>query len=155
MSNVRRHEPHPHLINPFAAASMTHQTNTDIYTAVKRYADAWTAGDLRAIVDCYHEEVVFHYFGQSPLAGIHRGKSACLEVLKKVRERTNRKLVSIKDVLSGQHYGVVIAVEAFEQNGTAVEVERILRYTVRDGKLAECWIYDEDQQLIDRYLSNK
>jgi uncharacterized protein len=134
---------------------MTHQIDTDIYAAVKRYADAWTAGDLRAIVDCYHEDVVFHYFGRSPLAGIHRGKSACLDVLKKVRERTNRKLVTVKDILSGHRYGIVVAVETFEQNGTAVEVERILKYTVRDGKLAECWIYDEDQQLVDSYWSEE
>jgi ketosteroid isomerase-like protein len=132
---------------------MIAQPDTAIYAAVKRYADCWAAGDLRAIIDCYHDDVIFHYFGQSPLAGTHRGKPACLEVLKKVRERTNRKLVSIKDVLFGQHYGLVVAVETFERNGTATEVERLLRYTVRDGKLSECWVYDEDQQLIDKHWS--
>jgi uncharacterized protein len=133
---------------------MTPQLDTPIYAAVRRYANAWETGDLRAIVDCYHDDIVFHYFGQSPLAGTYRGKHACLEVLKKVRERTNRKLLSIKDVLSGQHYGVVVTLEAFERNGASIEVERVLKYTVRDGKLAECWVYDEDQQLIDKYWSN-
>src|SRR5258708_6809615 len=37
--------------------------------AVRRYADAWQKNDLATIVDCYHDEVVFHYFGRSPLAG--------------------------------------------------------------------------------------
>jgi uncharacterized protein len=133
---------------------MTHQLNTEIYSVVKRYADAWTTGDLRAIVDCYHDEVVFHYFGQSPLAGTHQGKPACLGVLKKVRERTNRKLVSIEDVLVGEQYGIVVAVETFERNGSTVKVERLLKYKVRDGKLAECWVYDENQGLIDKYLAN-
>ena len=40
---------------------------------VRRYCDAWSRGDLPAIVDCYHEELVLHYFGRSPLAGEHRG----------------------------------------------------------------------------------
>jgi hypothetical protein len=57
---------------------MNPQPDSSIYSGVKRYADAWVANDLRAIVDSYHDEVVFHYFGRSPLAGTHRGKAACL-----------------------------------------------------------------------------
>jgi ketosteroid isomerase-like protein len=130
---------------------MTSQIDSSIHAVVKRYADAWIANDLRAIVDSYHDEVVFHYFGRSPLAGIHRGKAACLAILKQVREKTNRKLVSVRDVLAGEHFGVIVAVERFERAGASVEIERMLRYSVRDGKLAECWIYDEDQRLVDEY----
>ena len=36
---------------------------------------------------------------------------------------------------------------------SAVEIERLLKYTVRDGKLAECWVYDEDQRLVDELLA--
>jgi uncharacterized protein len=132
---------------------MTSPRADDIRAAVRRYADAWAANDLRAIVDCYHDDVVFHYFGRSPLAGTHRGKAACLGVLKRVREATNRKLVSIRDVLVGEHFGLIVAIEQFERHGAAVEIERLLRYRVRDGKLAECWVYDEDQRLVDEYLS--
>jgi ketosteroid isomerase-like protein len=122
-----------------------------IYDVVKRYADAWVAGDLRTIVGSYHEDVVFHYFGRSPLAGVHRGKAACLAVLQQVREKTQRRLVSVSDVLAGEHFGVVVAVERFERNGSSAEIERMLRYAVRDGKLSECWIYDEDQRLVDEF----
>jgi len=130
---------------------MTSQPDSSIHAVVKRYADAWVANDLRAIVDSYHDEVVFHYFGRSPLAGTHRGKAACLAILKQVREKTNRRLVSVRDVLAGELFGVIVAVERFERAGASVEVERMLRYSVRDGKLAECWIYDEDQRLVDEY----
>jgi uncharacterized protein len=130
---------------------MTSSVDSGIHAVVKRYADAWVANDLRAIVDGYHDEVVFHYFGRSPLAGTHRGKAACLAILKQVREKTNRRLVSVRDVLAGQFFGVIVAVERFERAGASVEIERLLRYRVRDGKLAECWIYDEDQRLVDEY----
>lgn len=130
---------------------MTANSDKDIYSVVKRYADAWAAHDLQGIVASYHDDVVFHYFGRSPLAGVHRGKAACLAVLKQVREKTNRRLVSVKDVLAGNHFGLVIAVERFERNGSSVEIERLLKYRVQDGKLAECWIYDEDQRLVDEY----
>jgi uncharacterized protein len=127
--------------------------NADTYAVVRRYADAWAANDVATVIDCYHDEIVFHYFGRSPLAGTHRGKGACLAVLKQVRERTNRKLLGIRDVLAGERFGVVIALERFERNGKTIEIERHLKYTVRDGKLAECWVYDEDQRLIDEFLA--
>src|SRR3954470_10914730 len=130
---------------------MISQADGSLYTVVKRYAEAWLPNDLRAIVESYHDEVVFHYFGRSPLAGTHRGKAACLAILKQVREKTNRRLVSIRDVLAGEHFGLIVAVERFERSGASVEIERMLRYSVRDGKLAECWIYDEDQRLVDEY----
>ena len=68
-----------------------------------------------------------------------------------MREKTSRRLVSIRDVLAGEHFGLIVAVERFERSGASVEIERMLRYSVRDGKLAECWIYDEDQRLVDEY----
>ncbi|WP_332774859.1 nuclear transport factor 2 family protein [Polaromonas sp.] len=123
----------------------------EIHAVVRRYADAWVANDLKAIFDCYHDEVVFHYFGRSPLAGTHRGKPACLALLKQVRERTQRQLIEIKDVLAGEQFGLIVAVERFERDGQATQLERLLRYRVRDGKLSECWIYDEDQRLVDEY----
>jgi uncharacterized protein len=125
----------------------------EIYLVVKRYADAWLANDLRAIIDSYHDDVVFHYFGRSPLAGTHKGKAACLAILKQVREKTNRKLIGIRDVLTGKKFGLIVAVESFEHKGVTVEIEIMLRYTVRDNKLAECWIYDEDQRLIDEHFA--
>jgi uncharacterized protein len=125
--------------------------DNDIYSVVRRYADAWTANDLPAIIDCYHDEIVFHYFGRSPLAGTHSRKAACLAILKQVREKTNRKLLSIRDVLAGEHFGLIVALEQFQRNGTSVEIERLFRFSVRDGKLAQCWVYDEDQRLVDEH----
>lgn len=128
-------------------------SSNDIHTVVQRYAKAWAAKDITAIFDSYHDDVVFHYFGRSPLAGTHRGKTACLAALKQLRDKTARQLLAIRDVLSGEQHGVIIVTEQFEREGKTVVLERLLRYSVREGKISECWVYDEDQRLVDDWLA--
>jgi uncharacterized protein len=124
-----------------------------IFGVVKQYADAWAANDLVLAIGCYHDEIVFHYFGISSLAGVHRGKPACLEILKQVRKKTNRKLVSIDDVLAGERFGLIVATDRFERSGNSAEIKRVFQFSVRDGMLDECWVYDEDQRLVDDFFA--
>jgi hypothetical protein len=107
-----------------------------------------------ALVACYHDDFTLHYFGRSALAGDHRGRPAALRVLGEVSRRTNRRLVAILDILAGRRQGAVIAREAFQRDGTKIELDRVLVYTVREGKLHECWVYDSDQALVDRFLAD-
>jgi hypothetical protein len=116
---------------------------------IRRYCDAWRAGDLAGIVDCYHDDLVLHYFGTSPLSGDHRGKPAALAALARVQQLTNRRLLEIHDVLASDEHAVVPARERFARDGRTVESKRVLVYHVRDGKLAEAWIYDDDQRAVD------
>jgi ketosteroid isomerase-like protein len=122
-------------------------------TAIRRYCDAWQRGDVATIVDCYHDDVVLHWFGRNPLAGDHRGKPAALTALMQMQQRANRRLVAIHDVLASDDHGIVLARERFERDGRVLEANRVLVYHVRDGKLAECWIYDEDQRAVDELLA--
>jgi hypothetical protein len=121
--------------------------------AIRRYCEAWRNGDLAAILDCYHDDLVLHYFGRSPLAGDHRGKAAALAVLARVQQLTNRRLLEIHDVLASDDHAVILARERFEQDGRQLEVRRVLLFHIRDGRLAEGWIYDDDQRAVDEWWS--
>src|SRR6185295_810569 len=109
--------------------------------AVGRYASAWLAGDRAALAACYHDDFTLHYFGRNPLAGDHAGKAAALGILAEVTRRTNRKLLATVDVMAGSERGALLVRERFEA------------YTVRDGLLSECWVYDQDQALVDTFLT--
>jgi ketosteroid isomerase-like protein len=124
-----------------------------IREAVARYAAAWQAGDRAGVVASYHDDFTLHYFGANPLAGVHRGKQAALAVLAEVTRRTNRKLLGIVDVMAGGERGAILARERFSRNGKSAEVERLLVYSVRDGLLWHCWVYDQDQALVDSFLA--
>jgi ketosteroid isomerase-like protein len=121
--------------------------------AIRRYCDAWKSGDLAALVDCYHDDLVLHYFGRSPLAGDHRGKPAALSVLARVGQLTGRRLLEIHDVLASDEHAVLLARERFERDGRELELNRVFVYHVRDGKLVEGWVYDEDQRVVDEFWS--
>lgn len=121
------------------------------HSAVAAYAKAWEAGDAAALVGLYHDDFVLHYFGRSPLAGDHVGKAAALAALFKVQQLTNRKLTEVHDVLSGDDHGALLARELWEREGRTLDVHRVLLYHIRDGKLSECWLYDEDQRSVDEF----
>lgn len=120
---------------------------------VTRYATAWAAGDFPAIRDCYHEQFTLYYGGNNPLSGVHKGRAACLAVLEEFRKRTRRKLLSVDHIMAGPERGAVLAREQFSHDGTTTDVQRLLVYTILDDQLHECWVYDQDQSLIDRLLS--
>ena len=124
-----------------------------IRRAVSGYAAAWLAGDRETMLASYHDDFTLHYFGRNPLAGIHRGKPAALAILAEVTRRSNRKLSGIVDVMAGPERGALLVREIFQRDGKTAEVERLLVYSVRDELLWQCWVYDQDQALVDAFLA--
>lgn len=128
-------------------------TQTETLSAVRKYCEAWQSGDLATLVNCYSDDFTLHYFGRSPLAGDHVGKPAALAALQKVTQLTNRKLIEVHDYLASDDHAVVLARERFERGGKTLDVGRVLVYDVKDGELAECWVYDDDQRAVDAFWS--
>ena len=119
---------------------------------LRAYAEAWLAGDLEQVLGSYHDDIVLHYMGGSPLAGTHVGKEAVFEVLGQASYRASRKLIEVEDVLVGENLGALLAIE--DLGDPSRRVRRVLLYRVEDGKLRECWLYDEDQRFIDELWSS-
>lgn len=120
---------------------------------LRSYADAWLAADLDAIVAAYHDDVALHYMGTSPLAGTHAGRDAALRALGVASTRTGRRLIAVEDVLVGDSLGALVVVE--DLGDPPRRVRRVLVYRVEDGKLRECWLFDEDQRFVDELWSRE
>lgn len=125
----------------------------EIGRVLRTYAKAWLAGDLDAVLGSYHSDIELHYMGRSPLAGTHVGIDAAFEALGQASLRTSRKLVTVEDVLVGDSLGAIIAIE--ELGEPKCRVRRVLLYRVQDGKLRECWLFDEDQRFVDGLWSTE
>ena len=120
---------------------------------LRAYADAWLAADVEKVLGAYHEGIVLHYMGESPLAGTHAGTEAVFTILGQASYRASRKLIDVEDVLVGDNFGALIAIEDLGEPPR--RVRRVLLYRVEDGKLRECWLYDEDQRFIDKLWSSE
>ena len=120
---------------------------------LRAYADAWLAGDLEEVLGAYHDDIVLHYMGESPLAGTHSGKEAVFGVLGQASFRASRKLIEVEDVLVGENFGALLAIEDLGEPPR--RVRRVLLYRVEDNRLRECWLYDEDQRFIDGLWSSE
>jgi ketosteroid isomerase-like protein len=126
----------------------------NVRAAVTRYATAWLAGDRAKMAACYHDEFTLHYAGQNPLAGVHRGKQAAFAALAEVARRANRKLLGVDDIMAGPQRGAILVRESFGRDGKTAELERLLVYSVKDGLLLDCWIYDRDQATVDMFFAD-
>ena len=119
---------------------------------IQAYLDAWTSGDLAGAMAMYSDDFTLHYLGDNPLSGIHRGKEAAMAALGTFTAATQRAMVGVDAVLGGDGYGVFIARERFHAADDPSDVRRVFLYRVRDSQLTECWVFDEDQPLIDKLL---
>jgi ketosteroid isomerase-like protein len=130
---------------------MNMDTENETLRVLRAYAQAWLASDLEKVLASYHEDIELHYMGESPLAGTHRGRDAAFAVLAQASTRTARKLIDVEDVLAGESLGALIAVE--DLGDPPQRARRVLLYRVQDGKLRECWLFDENQRFIDAMWS--
>lgn len=120
---------------------------------VRSYTDAWLAGDLLAVLDLYHDDLVLHYGGANAFTGDHVGKDAAIATLLAVQERTQREPVAVLDIMESPDHATAWVRERWTVDGAPQELDRILVYRVADDRLAECWLHDFDQALVDRVLA--
>jgi len=138
------HDGMPHETSP-----VEDNTGSDA-GVITRYAEAWRAGDLEALVACYADDIVAHYGGRSRFAGTHRGRDRLLEVLVTTAALGDRRLVSIDQIDDNGHSGALFVTESFTVDGDTVAVPRCLRYRVVNDRLAECWLFEHEQHLVEQ-----
>jgi len=99
------------------------------------------------------EDVALHLFGHSPLAGTHRGKDAVASTIRRIQGLTNRQTLEIHDVVGGGDHAVILVKERFENAGRTIDLSRVFLYHLRDEKITDIYVYDEDQAAVDSFWS--
>ncbi len=131
--------------------------SVDPVDVVRTYCDAWLAGDVMAVLALYHEDLTLHWPGRHPWAGTHRGRDASVAALLELGEATGRTPVEVVDVLGGDDGVVAVVRERWSRGDGAtaetIDLLRALHYTVVDGRLHTCRVFEFDQPAIDDWLA--
>ncbi|MBS1842787.1 MAG: nuclear transport factor 2 family protein [Actinobacteria bacterium] len=121
------------------------------------YFDAWARGDSAEAEDFWAEDFVGFQAGHGVLAGYYRGRQAFHDGwIQRTLELTGGRwtVERAEVILAGEEGVVVIADEWMERDGKGrIDTEKLVVYTIRDGKILTCRMYDGDQGAIDDFYS--
>ena len=128
---------------------MTDHPNLDI---LRRGYAAYGAGDLDAISELLHDDVVWHVAGHSPISGDYKGKEQVFGFFGKIQALSDgTSKVEVHDLLADDEHGVGIVKESATRNGRSHDGQATHVFHLRDGKVTEFWDAQVDQYSVDEF----
>lgn len=126
---------------------------------MRRYLDCWARGDVDAATEFWADDVVLYAFGRGPLSGVYRGKKAYRGYVDRLWELTAKSggkviLVKVHGNLADDERAVNLIRVRFERPGRdPVEFDRTTVFVIRNGKIVEEKVFDQDQYAFDEFLA--
>jgi ketosteroid isomerase-like protein len=121
---------------------------------VRRAFDAFAKGDVDALRDLMHQDAVWHTPGRSTLAGDYQGVDAILGYFARTMELTGGTFrAELHDVVVNDEHAVSLYVGRGQREGKSLDNRYVLVSHVRDGRLAETWLFSGDQYAADEFLA--
>jgi ketosteroid isomerase-like protein len=128
------------------------QRNIEI--ARKGYA-AFESGDVQAVMDLFADDIVWHIFGTSPLAGDYRGKQAVMELFGKYMGMLDSQQTEVHDIVANDQHTVVMGTVTLKRKGRTLESKITdVIHPDSEGRVKEFWRFSDDQAALDGLLSD-
>ena len=128
---------------------------------VQRVRDAYAAfvaGDLTAALKDLAPDAVFHFNGEGPNSGDHKGAEAISAALINLFELTGgTQVLDIKGVFADDHHGVVVLRETATRNDGAkldVNESHVLAFD-DEGRITDLWDLPDDPEAHDRFFDGR
>ena len=144
------------LISRECPMSTLTSTDNAAPDAAERFYDAVRTGDVEGALGTLHPDVVLHVPGIHPLAGQHRGPQGVLDFVLRSRElTTNGEDIEVVDLLAGgSHVAALCRVTANRSDGRALDNRTVhLMRTSSDGRIAEIWFHNANQDEVNAFWS--
>ena len=123
---------------------------------LRRLYEAQARGDIEAYLSFLSDDVALHVPGRSRIAGDYEGKA---EVRRHFREMTELSggtfRTSVDDIAASDQHAVGLISAFAQKEGREVSLPRIHVWLVREGELAEMWVYPRDQHAFDEFWGNR
>ncbi len=121
---------------------------------IRRGYAAYGSGDMDTINDLFHDDVVWHVAGRSPIAGDYVGKEQVFGFFAKLQELSDgTSTAEVHDLLADDDHGVAIVIESATRNGRSFQSQAVHVLHLDDGKVTEFWDAHPDQYSSDEFWS--
>jgi ketosteroid isomerase-like protein len=110
-------------------------------------------GDVEGLQRLYAEDCAFHYPGNNPLAGTHRGLPAFVARLEEAFEGATITR-ELHDALGTEDHAVQLLRVTATAGGRAHTWHAVWIMHVRDGQFSEAWVQVDDQYALDGFLNS-
>jgi ketosteroid isomerase-like protein len=119
----------------------------ELFTALKQCDQA----NLQILLS---PSAVLHVPGHNANAGDYYGPNGFLEFWSKISQRAAGKIeIRIADVLSSSSSAAVIGLSIAERKGERLENRVVYVFRLEEGRIAECWVHNYDQNTVDAFWS--
>jgi ketosteroid isomerase-like protein len=127
----------------------------DPVAVVRRFhseqARAYALGEMHGVAELLCDDVVWHVPGASAIAGEHHGRRDVLDYFARRRALTDATFqVSVHGAALIDGRVVQLAGGRAVRDGREVAWETVGVFSVRDGRIAECWLIPFDQRTFDQ-----
>lgn len=128
---------------------------------VARVRDAYAAfstGDLNGALKDLADDAVFHFNGEGPNSGDHKGRDAIEKALIAAFELTGgTQMLEIKDVFADDNHAIVVLHEtATRTDGATLDMDEVHVLTIDpDGKITDLWDVPADPDVHDAFFDGR
>jgi ketosteroid isomerase-like protein len=126
--------------------------------AVARNAyESFAKGDLEGALADLDDDCVFHFGGDGPNSGDHKGREAIAAALISNFELTQGNwALEIKGIFADDdHAAVVLHETASRPDGASLDVNEVHVLRLRNGKVLDLWDLPDDIQAHDDFFDGK
>jgi uncharacterized protein len=109
-------------------------------------------GDALALRDLFTDDAVWRVPGSSSVAGTYRGRTEIFRFLASLKRRTDGTYTSeLVDALGSEDRAAVLYRASGTRNGITLDIDQVLLFTLRDGKVTEVTALPSDPEAFERF----
>jgi hypothetical protein len=130
---------------------MAEHPNIEVF---KRTYAAFTAGDFDALAELFDENAVWHNPGRNLVSGDFVGRDNAFAAFAKEFELSGGTYrPTIHDIVANDEHILALMHATAEREGKRLDMNYVLIFHVKDGKITEGWDLWVDQAAVDEFWS--
>ncbi|MEA2645929.1 MAG: uncharacterized protein QOE92_1012 [Chloroflexota bacterium] len=113
--------------------------------------DAFGRGDMEAVKEFFHPDIVWHVGGHNIQSGDYKGHDDVIGFFLKSFELTDGTLkFEVHDVIANEEHSIALVTQHLERNGQSLDTNAVhVLHVNADGKATESWFLPEKAAELD------